>query len=92
MVQKNIRTFERLYKGIKMTKYQENLKIVLPRIMKLVEEDEYLAEYFAEDLEEILNDIHYEDGFGTEGENDPRGDFRKGEWTLLEKGGVQEDV
>lgn len=73
-----------------MTKYQKNLLIVLPRIIKLVEEDEDFAEYLAQDLEAVLDDYGMEDGFGTEGQIDPRGDFRKNYWTLLDEDGVEE--
>lgn len=60
-----------------MTKYQKNLLIVLPRLIDMVDEDEDFAEGFAHDLEVLLNDIAWQDGFGTEQQCDPRGDFRE---------------
>ena len=72
-----------------MTKYQKNLLTVLPRIIKLVEEDEDFAEWFAHDLESVLDDYAAEDGFGTEQQLDPRGDARKNYWTLLDEDGVE---
>lgn len=68
-----------------MSKIQKNLLVVLPRIVKLVEEDEDFAESFAEDLEDLLDSIAMDDGFGTERQCDPRGDFRVKEWSLLNK-------
>jgi len=72
-----------------MNKYQKNLLVVLPRLTEMVKEDEDFAEYFAEDLEGLLDSIAGNDGFGTEQQCDPRGDFRSGcNWSLLGK--VQE--
>ena len=68
-----------------MTKYQKNLSIVLPRVLKLVEEDEDFAEMLAEELEAFFDSIAMDDGFGTERQCDPRGDFRDAEWSLLGK-------
>ena len=48
--------------------------------MNLLIEDD--AEMFAETLEIMLDDIHSNDGFGTEGQCDPRGDFRSGKWSM----------
>lgn len=68
-----------------MTKYQKNLATVLPRIMKLVEEDEDFAEYLVDCLEVDLDEWASNDGFGTERQSDPRGDFRDQEWSLYNK-------
>ena len=46
------------------------------------------AEMLAEDLESMLDDIHSSDGFGTEGQCDPRGDFRNGKWSMSNVQGV----
>lgn len=61
---------------------QANICVVLHRLENLVKNDEDFAEVFSSDLENLLNDIHSQDGFGTEGQNDPRGDFRNGKWTM----------
>ncbi len=37
---------------------------------------------YAEQLEKILDDIASQDGFGTEQQCDPRGDFRNGQWSM----------
>lgn len=68
-----------------MTKYQKNLATVLPRILKLVEDDEDFAEYLVDCLEIDLDEWASNDGFGTERQCDPRGDFRNQEWSLYEK-------
>ena len=61
---------------------QANTCVVLQRLINLVKSDEDFSEAFSTDLEMLLDGIHSEDGFGTEGQNDPRGDFRNGEWTI----------
>lgn len=33
-------------------------------------------------LEEVLEQYHMDDGFGTEGQSDPRGDFRDGSYSM----------
>lgn len=65
-----------------MKKLQKNCVIVLNRLAKMCEDDEDFAESLHSDLETMLNDIHGQDGFGTEGQNDPRGDFRNGRWSM----------
>jgi len=53
-----------------------------------VEEDEDYAEVYAEELEGLLENLHQCDFFGTEGQNDPRGDFREGVWSMLKVEGI----
>jgi hypothetical protein len=65
---------------MKQTKIQKNIELVLTRLIKLSNEDNNFAKEFAQDLEFMINDIHgNNDGFGTEGQYDPRGDFRDGQ-------------
>lgn len=64
---------------------QNNVTTVLNRLAQMTEYDEDFAEQFAEDLEVLLDEIASQDGFGTERQSDPRGDFREGEWSLLDK-------
>jgi hypothetical protein len=64
------------------TKAQKNCIIVLNRLAKACEEDADFANAFKDDLEGVLNGIHSDDGFGTEGQCDPRGDFRNGYWSM----------
>ena len=61
---------------------QSNICVVLHRLEDLVKKDKDFAEVFSNDLESMLEDIHNQDGFGTEGQNDPRGDFRNGMWSM----------
>ncbi len=68
-----------------MDKIQKNLLLVLPRIIELVKEDEDFALWFAETLELDLDEFASDDGFGTERQSDPRGDFREANWSLLGK-------
>lgn len=65
-----------------MKKLQKNCVTVLTRLAKLCEEDEDFASALSGDLEALLDDIHSQDGFGTEGQYDPRGDFRNGRWSM----------
>jgi hypothetical protein len=65
-----------------MKKVQTNCILVLNRLAKLCEEDEDFANWLAGDLTMVLDEIHSQDGFGTEGQNDPRGDFRNGKWSM----------
>lgn len=57
--------------------------LILDRIKKnITESDDELFEGWCENLENMLNNIHCQDGFGTEGQDDPRGDFRNGQWSM----------
>lgn len=64
---------------------QENLLIVLPRMIELVKRNKHFAEYIAESLDIELDVYAEEDGFGTEQQSDPRGDFRSGPWSITTK-------
>lgn len=67
----------------KLTQTQDRVLLVLDRIKKIVAADEDEALLWSEELERVLTDIHQQDGFGTEGQNDPRGDFRDGrDWNM----------
>jgi hypothetical protein len=65
-----------------VNKTQKNIKIVLERIINASLDDPEYAQYMAVELENMLQDLHVNDFFGTEGECDPRGDFRNGNWTM----------
>lgn len=45
-------------------------------------ENEDEINQWAHDLDEWLNELASQDAFGTEGQNDPRGDMRNGEWSM----------
>jgi hypothetical protein len=68
-----------------MNKMQKNVVTVLKRMASAAEQSADDAEMFADGLEQLLDDIHGNDGFGTEGQCDPRGDFRNGKWSLFKK-------
>ncbi len=70
-----------------MNKSQLRAITVLKRMIEMVESDEYLY-IFEEDLDDILDRHRERDAFGTEGQNDPRGDFRNGEWSMWNVEGV----
>ena len=67
---------------MKQIKIQKNIELVLTRLTALSNESVDFAKEFTKDLEFILNEIHSNDGFGTEGQCDPSGDFRDGKWTM----------
>lgn len=67
---------------MKRTKAQNNCVTVLNRLATMCEEDADFAATLVDDLQTMLDKIHSQDGFGTEGQCDPRGDFRNGQWTM----------
>lgn len=71
-----------------MSKVQQRVVKVLDRMKKLASKDVGMATEFFGYLEDMLNDIHDLDGFGTEGQEDPRGDFRDGHWSMERVEGV----
>lgn len=56
--------------------------LVLDRIKEAVIADIDDAEMYALALDEMLTNMQNEDAFGTEGQCDPRGDQRNGEWSM----------
>jgi hypothetical protein len=62
---------------------QKRVLKVLDRMKQLVKEDANNADAFSEMLEEGLENLNSQDFFGTEGQNDPRGDFRNGDWDMF---------
>ena len=71
------------HSGKKYNKTQDRVLLVLDRIKAIVVESEDEAQLWSEELERLLTDIHQQDGFGTEGQHDPRGDFRDGrDWNM----------
>lgn len=73
-----------------LTKTQERVVTVLARLGRMASEDEDFVGYFSEDLQKLLESIHNEDGFGTEGQCDPRGDFRNGHWSMDHVEGIDD--
>lgn len=58
---------------------------VLERIKKTAEEDEFFANFLLETLDSLLDEYAADDGFGTEQQCDPRGDFRDHEWNIADR-------
>jgi hypothetical protein len=67
---------------MKLNKQQSRLKLVLEHMIDHIMCDEKTAELIAEELEIMLNKIRDDDGFGTEAQDDPRGDGRNGDWSI----------
>lgn len=65
-----------------MNKTQTNVITVLERLVRLVQEDKNLAEDLSFQMEQMLDELNSLDAFGTEGQLDPRGDFRNGNWSM----------
>lgn len=65
-----------------LTKQQHRVVCVLATMQRMAQTDESYAELFADLLEEGLTSLHDNDAFGTEGQSDPRGDFRNGHWSM----------
>jgi hypothetical protein len=73
-----------------MSSVQKCVATVLRRMADAVENDPEDAEVYAYELEELLDNMHGHDFFGTEGQCDPRGDFRNGEWSMWNVEGVED--
>lgn len=71
-----------------MQKNQKRTVLVLKRMLKMAKENPEDAAAFSDILEEGLDQLHSNDCFGTEGQCDPRGDFREGRWTMDRVQGV----
>lgn len=71
-----------------MTKTQQRVRMVLERMLDQVKVDADYAEMYTPQLNEMLSCLICEDCFGTEGQDDPRGDFRNGEWSMDRVEGV----
>lgn len=65
-----------------MNRVQQRVSKVVGRLGELATNDPDDAEGIAEALDAMLDDLRGYDFFGTEGQNDPRGDFRDGEWSM----------
>lgn len=65
-----------------MSLQQDRITKVLENIVILCAEDEFNTEVFSSEIETLLDKLQGEDFFGTEGQSDPRGDFRDRTWSL----------
>lgn len=68
---------------------QQRVLKVLERITAMVKDCEDDADMFSDGLQIMLDDLQCNDGFGTEGQCDPRGDFRNGEWSMNDVEGCE---
>jgi len=75
-----------------MNKGQKRTVTVLKRMLKMARENPEDAQAFSDVLEEGLNELANNDCFGTEGQCDPRGDFRDGRWTMDRVQGVDTKI
>ena len=66
------------------TDVKANVLSVLEEIKRRVDNPSWDVEVeeWAESLDSMLDDMKNNDQFGTEGQVDPRGDFRNGEFTI----------
>lgn len=61
---------------------QKRVVLVMERLLNMVREDKDDALVIGEYLDAMLNELKESDFFGTEGQLDPRGDFREGTWDI----------
>lgn len=61
---------------------QKRVVLVMERLLNMVREDEDDALVIGEYLDVMLNELKESDFFGTEGQLDPRGDFREDTWDI----------
>ena len=73
-----------------MNHTQKSVITVLERMIFQVRRGADDAQVYAEVLEQILDELHGNDFFGTEGQCDPRGDFRDGDWSMTNVQGVEQ--
>ena len=69
----------------------KRVKKVLERMIDLVEKDGNFADSFSTILESGLEDMACDDEFGSEGQVDPRGDGRNGDFNMDHVEGVDTD-
>lgn len=58
------------------------IKTVFERILSSVQNDPDMADMYMEVLDEMLTDLQSSEAFGSEGQCDPRGDQRNGEFSM----------
>lgn len=73
-----------------MSRAKKRIKVVLERLVEFTYDDvdDSTANVLAEQFECMLEELHGEDFFGTEGQCDPRGDFRDGTWSMYKVQGI----
>ena len=61
---------------------QKKIELILERIRSACEKDSDDREMYRDAIGAMLDQLHEQDAFGTEGQSDPRGDFRNGNWSM----------
>jgi len=69
---------------------QQRVVKVLERMIDMAKEDKDYAGMFSVSLQGELEDMMMDDAFGTEGQCDPRGDGRNGEFSMNYVEGVDD--
>ena len=67
---------------------QVRVVTVLHRLTNMVSANEDDAEVILDTFDDYLDSLAQEDFFGTEQQNDPRGDFRDGRWFMSQVQGI----
>ena len=70
------------------TKTQKRVALVLQRLAEMAAQSNDDAKIISYALEDMLLGITQDDGFGTEGQCDPRGDGREGQWSMSRVQGI----
>jgi hypothetical protein len=73
-----------------MIKTQKRVGKVLRKMEQLAKDDEFFAELFSDELERSLTVLKDNEHFGSEGQCDPRGDGRDGEFSMHHVQGVDD--
>lgn len=71
-----------------LTKEQARCAMVLNRLGQLILDGHLDAVVLSDDLQLFLDELKSYDAFGTEGQLDPRGDFRDGHWSMQKVQGI----
>jgi hypothetical protein len=71
---------------------QQRVARVLERMIAAARRGPDEAQAYSDALEEMLDELHGNDGFGTEGQCDPRGDYRNGQWFMERVEGIDTRV
>lgn len=72
------------------TQTQQRVARVLENMMALNRSSKEDAAHFVNGLDDMLDEIRSNDGFGTEAQRDPRGDGRDDRWNMRHVEGLQQ--
>lgn len=68
----------------------KRVALVCDRIKALALASNDDASMLSDALDAMLDELHYQDAFGTEGQSDPRGDFRIAVWSMYSIQGIDD--